>query len=48
MRRLGVGIPAPTGYAAVMTEAFFTSLLVLMSLLIVWFAGFVVYRLFKG
>ncbi len=29
-------------------ELFFETLLVMVSLLIVWFAGFVVYRLFKG
>lgn len=29
-------------------EIFFTSLLVLVSLMIVWFAGYVVYRLYKG
>ncbi len=31
-----------------MIEIFFTSLLVLVSVVIVWFAGYVVYRLFKG
>lgn len=29
-------------------EAFYLTLLVLASLVIVWFSGFVVYRLFKG
>jgi hypothetical protein len=29
-------------------EIFFTSLLVLCSLLIAWFSGYVVYKLFKG
>jgi hypothetical protein len=29
-------------------EIFFTSLLVLVSLVIVWFAGYVVYKLYKG
>ncbi len=29
-------------------EIFFTSLLVLVSLAIVWFAGYVVYRLYKS
>ncbi|MDQ1305493.1 MAG: hypothetical protein QG671_1324 [Actinomycetota bacterium] len=31
-----------------MTEIFFSTLLVLVSLVIVWFAGYVVYRLYKG
>ena len=30
-----------------MTEIFFTSLLVLVSVVIVWFSVYVVYRLFK-
>jgi hypothetical protein len=30
------------------TEIFFTTLLVLVSIVIVWFAGYVVYKLFKG
>jgi hypothetical protein len=30
------------------TEIFFSTLLVLVSLVIVWFAGYVVYRLYKG
>ena len=29
-------------------EIFFTTLLVLVSLVIVWFAGYVVYKLYKG
>ena len=29
-------------------EIFFTSLLVLVSLVIAWFAGYVVYKLYKG
>lgn len=29
-------------------EIFFTSLLVIMSLVIVWFAGLVLYKLYKG
>jgi len=29
-------------------EIFFAALLVLVSLVIVWFAGFVVYKLYKG
>jgi hypothetical protein len=29
-------------------ELFFTALLILVSLVIVWFAGYVVYRLFNG
>lgn len=29
-------------------EIFFTTLLVLVSLVIVWFAGYTVYKLFKG
>jgi hypothetical protein len=29
-------------------EIFFTTLLVLVSLLITWFAGFAVYKLYKG
>ncbi|MEY3407600.1 MAG: hypothetical protein RL038_661 [Actinomycetota bacterium] len=33
-------------YAAV--EHFFTGLLVLASIAITWFAGYVVYKLFKG
>ena len=31
-----------------MTEIFFTSLLVLVSVVIVWFSLYVVYRLFKS
>jgi hypothetical protein len=31
-----------------MTEVFFTSLLVLVSVVIVWFSVYVVYRLFKS
>ncbi len=31
-----------------MIEIFFSSLLVLVSLVIVWFAGYVVYRVYKG
>ena len=31
-----------------MTEIFFSTLLVLVSLVIVWFAGYVVYRLYKS
>lgn len=31
-----------------MLELFFTSLLVLVGVFITWFAGFVVYKLFKG
>lgn len=31
-----------------MLEIFFTSLLVLCSVAIVWFAGYVVYRMYKG
>jgi hypothetical protein len=31
-----------------MTEIFFTSLLVLVSVVIVWFSVYVVYRLFKS
>jgi len=30
------------------TETFFTSLLVLVSIVIVWFAAYVLYRLFKS
>jgi hypothetical protein len=30
------------------TEHFFTGLLILCSISIVWFAGYVVYKLFKG
>lgn len=29
-------------------EIFFTTLLVLVSLVIAWFAGYVVYKLYKG
>lgn len=29
-------------------EIFFTSLLVIMSFVIVWFAGYVVYKLYRG
>jgi hypothetical protein len=29
-------------------EIFFTSLLVLISIVIVWFSGYVVYKLYKG
>jgi hypothetical protein len=29
-------------------EIFFATLLVLVSILIVWFAGYVVYKLYKG
>lgn len=29
-------------------EIFYTSLLVLISLVILWFAGYVVYKLYKG
>jgi len=29
-------------------EAFFVSLLVLVGLLVTWFAGYVVYKLFRG
>jgi hypothetical protein len=29
-------------------ELFFTSLLVIVGIFITWFAGFVVYKLFKG
>ncbi len=29
-------------------EIFFTTLLVLVSILIVWFAGYVVYKLYRG
>ena len=29
-------------------EIFFTTLLVLVSLVIVWFAGYVVYKLYRG
>ncbi len=29
-------------------EIFFTTLLVLVSILITWFAGYVVYKLYKG
>ncbi|MFM2437799.1 MAG: hypothetical protein RLZ55_610 [Actinomycetota bacterium] len=32
----------------IVTELFFEVLLVLCSVLIVWFAGYVVYRLFKS
>ncbi len=31
-----------------MLELFFTSLLVIVGIFITWFAGFVVYKLFKG
>ncbi len=31
-----------------MVEAFYTTILVLVSLLIVWFAGYVVFKLYKG
>lgn len=31
-----------------MVEIFFTSALVVMSLVIVWLAGYVVYKLYKG
>lgn len=31
-----------------MTELFYTSLLVLVSVIIVWFAIYVIYRLFKS
>ncbi len=31
-----------------MIEIFYTGLLVVMALVITWFAGFVVYRLYKG
>ncbi len=31
-----------------MVELFYTSLLVLVAVFITWFAGFVVYRLYKG
>ncbi len=31
-----------------MLEVFFTGLLVVIALTITWFAGFVVYRLYKG
>ena len=31
-----------------MIENFYTGLLILMALVITWFAGFVVYRLYKG
>lgn len=31
-----------------MLELFFTSLLVLVGVFITWFAGYVVYKLFKG
>lgn len=31
-----------------MLEVFYTSLLVLSALVIAWFAGFVVYRLYRG
>jgi hypothetical protein len=29
-------------------ELFYTGLLILISIVIVWFSGYVVYRLFKG
>lgn len=37
----------PSDYAGGMTELFFTSLLALVTVLITWFAIYVVYRLFK-
>ena len=48
--------PSPRRGARVLTtlsdvdaiEIFFTSLLVIMSLVIFWFAGYVVYKLYKG
>lgn len=35
-------------YSDTVVEAFFTSLLVIVALLITWFAGYVVYKLYKG
>jgi hypothetical protein len=37
-----------TDYAGPMTEVFFTSLLVLVSVFIAWFSVYVIYRLFKS
>lgn len=38
----------PTDYAGGMTELFFTSLLVLVTVIIAWFSVYVLYRLFKS
>lgn len=38
--------PAGSGYPA-RVETFFTALLVLVTLLVVWFAGYVVYRVYS-
>ena len=37
-----------TDYAGPMTEVFFTSLLALVTVFIVWFSLYVIYRLFKS
>ncbi len=40
--------PSPYTGPVDSVELFFTVLLVLVSIVIVWFAGYVVYKLYKG
>ena len=48
MYRRAVRPPSPYEPGASTVETFFTALLVVVFLLITWFAGFVVVKLFKG